>query len=303
MADTAFSTPKRMAASMQGNETSPDMALGPAAAKRPRCQIGSQAPRSLKQTSLFSLMRPLGPKGVEAESASLALDSEALASTWVPRLGSSWYSALLVELRRPSMKQLMAQVDELRARQRPAVFPPEPCTYRAFTATPLEAVRVVIVGQDPYHGRGEAMGLSFSVPRGVAVPPSLQNMLREANSWPAAHGDLTSWASQGVLLLNTCLTVFEGQPNSHKKYGWEKFTDAVISAVSRECKGVIFLLWGNEAKVKARLVDTPRHTVLVAGHPSPLSYERHFKGCNHFQKVNTLLEKSGSSPIMWRLPP
>merc|ERR1719350_991180 len=147
------------------------------------------------------------------------------------------------------------------------------------------------------------MGLAFSVPRGLPVPPSLRNMLKETGTGLSCHGDLTSWAQQGVLLLNTVLTVAEGQANSHKGLGWERFTDAVIRAVSRERRGVIFLLWGQEAQSKAVNVDSSRHVVLKAGHPSPLSYEKHFKGCGHFAQVNALLEKRGEAPIGWVLPP
>ncbi|CAE8634185.1 unnamed protein product [Polarella glacialis] len=145
------------------------------------------------------------------------------------------------------------------------------------------------------------MGLSFSVPRGVHVPPRVMNMLKEARAWPSPHGDLTSWTEQGVLLLNTVLTVLEGKPLSHKNLGWERFTDAAIRTLSRERTGVVFLLWG-EAKEKAKLVDTSRHTVLSAGHPSPLTYEKHFKGCNHFQKVNELFASRGEAEINWQLP-
>ncbi|CAK9006652.1 unnamed protein product [Durusdinium trenchii] len=163
-------------------------------------------------------------------------------------------------------------------------------------------VRVVIVGQDPYHGFGQANGLAFSVPSRIGIPPSLANMLKEAGAWPAFHGDLTSWAQQGVLLLNTVLTVAEGQPMSHKSLGWERLTDAAIRAVNREREDVIFLLWGKEAQAKARLVDEGRHVVLTAGHPSPLSYERYFKGCGHFHKVNELLSSRGEPQITWNLP-
>ncbi|CAJ1448335.1 unnamed protein product [Effrenium voratum] len=200
--------------------------------------------------------------------------------------------------RRPSLQKALQEVEEKRASQ--VVFPPPDLVFRAFLATPLDKVRVVIVGQDPYHGRGQAMGLSFSVPRGAAVPPSLQNMLREANAWPAPHGDLTSWTEQGVLLLNSVLSVAQGQPNSHKGLGWERLTDAAIRAINKERQDVIFLLWGKDAQSKASLVDGS-HVVLIAGHPSPYSYERHFKGCGHFQKVNELLTARGEAPIRWSL--
>lgn len=206
------------------------------------------------------------------------------------------------ELQRPSIEETIRAVDALRS-QGKVIYPPREAVFRAFTATSFDKVRVVIVGQDPYHGPGQAMGLSFSVPRGVRVPPSLQNMLKEAQVWPSKHGDLTSWTEQGVFLLNAVLTVTESAALSHKDLGWERFTDAAIRSLSKERTGVIFLLWGNEAKAKGKLVDTSRHKVLTAGHPSPLSYEKHFKGCKHFAKVNEILASRGEAPIVWELPP
>ncbi|CAJ1448334.1 unnamed protein product [Effrenium voratum] len=265
-------------------------------AKRPL--EGEAAPPSapkaarLKQATLGFARRPATPQGESSEDLSV------LQSHWLPRLGQGWLTALLSELRRPSLQKALQEVEEKRASQ--VVFPPPDLVFRAFLATPLDKVRVVIVGQDPYHGRGQAMGLSFSVPRGAAVPPSLQNMLREANAWPAPHGDLTSWTEQGVLLLNSVLSVAQGQPNSHKGLGWERLTDAAIRAINKERQDVIFLLWGKDAQSKASLVDGS-HVVLIAGHPSPYSYERHFKGCGHFQKVNELLTARGEAPIRWSL--
>ena len=179
------------------------------------------------------------------------------------------------------------------------VFPLKDEVFRAFLATPFEKVRLVIVGQDPYHGMGQANGLAFSVPREVPIPPSLMNIFTEAQV-AGAHGDLTKWTEQGILLLNSNLTVTEGQALSHGKFGWEKLTDAAIRAVSREHRDVIFLLWGKEASLKARFVDKGCHVVLTAGHPSPLSYEKHFKGCGHFQKVNELLSARGDVEINWQ---
>lgn len=198
------------------------------------------------------------------------------------------------------MQKTIEQVEEMRKVKR--IFPPVEDVFKAFRATPLEKVRVVIVGQDPYHGCGQANGLAFSVAPNVAVPPSLINMLKEANALPTTHGNLTHWTEQGVLLLNSVLTVVEGQPKSHKSLGWERLTDAAIRAVSKDLQNVIFLLWGRDAQAKAHLVDRERHVVLTAGHPSPLSYERHFKGCGHFQKVNQLLSSRGEKEIVWRLP-
>jgi uracil-DNA glycosylase len=239
----------------------------------------------------------------EAEAEQDACRHKAIREMFEPRLGAGWYAALEAELRRPTIETCLKEAAMAREKYGNTVFPPEEHVFRAFLETPLEKVRVVIVGQDPYHGRGQAMGLSFSVPRGVRVPPSLMNMLKEAGTWPSPHGDLTSWSQQGVLLLNSVLTVLEGKPLSHKSLGWERITDAAIRGLSRERKDVIFLLWGREAQAKAKLVDSSRHKVLSAGHPSPLSYERHFKGCNHFAKTNEILAARGETPINWALPP
>jgi len=260
---------------------------------------GQEGPESKPSSSLVETAEAAAARAQKQAEHDAA--TAATREAWLPRLGESWYKALEAELKRPSIEQTVREVEELRAKLRDVVFPPSEAVFRAFPATPLDQVKVVIVGQDPYHGRGQAMGLSFSVPKGRAVPPSLQNMLREAGMWPAPHGDLTSWTQQGVLLLNSVLTVLEGQANSHKNLGWERFTDAAIRAVSRERKGVIFLLWGRDAQNKAKLVDPSRHTVLTAGHPSPLSYEKHFKGCGHFKKVNEILVARGDSPIDWQI--
>jgi len=247
---------------------------------------------------------PSAPQAAgSAASAQESQDAALLRSNWLPLLGLGWFKALEAELRRPSFEKIIRDVQEQRAKHGSRVFPPEDKVFNAFVSTPLELVRVVIVGQDPYHGRGQAMGLSFSVPRGVRPPPSLMNMLKEARVWPSVHGDLTSWAQQGVFLLNSALSVLEGQPNSHKGLGWDRFTDAAIRALSREREGVVFLLWGRDAKEKAKLVDSSRHHVLTAGHPSPLSYEKHFKGCGHFDQTNKILAAKGLPEICWQLPP
>jgi uracil-DNA glycosylase len=176
--------------------------------------------------------------------------------------------------------------------------------FNAFEQTPFAAVKVVILGQDPYHNPGEAMGLSFSVPRGIRIPPSLLNIYKELQTdlgIPVAnHGDLSQWAKQGVLLLNAMLTVRAGQPASHQQIGWQDFTDAVIRKLSDEREGLIFMLWGNFAKTKKALIDTQKHHVLEAAHPSPLAKGAFF-GCKHFSKANVLLEQSGQSGIDWRV--
>jgi uracil-DNA glycosylase len=186
------------------------------------------------------------------------------------------------------------------------IYPPGSLIFNAFNLTPFDAVKVVILGQDPYHRPGEAMGLCFSVPRGVAVPPSLKNIYKELQSdfpgfAPPAHGDLTSWARQGVFLLNAMLTVEHGKASSHAGIGWQDFTDEVIATLSARREGLVFLLWGNFAKRKKALIDASKHHVLEAAHPSPLAGGAFF-GCKHFSKANALLEKQGSEPIDWRLP-
>jgi len=227
--------------------------------------------------------------------------------SWGERLGAGWARALEQTLAEPAFLQTLADVASERAAGTGPVYPPDADVFRAFAATPLDKVRVVVVGQDPYHGPGEAMGLSFSVPRGKKIPPSLRNMFKEiaANegkeaSAISAHGDLTAWSQQGVLLLNSVLTVREGQPNSHCKVGWQRFTDAALRAVSDHSDFTVFLLWGKFAADKAELIDAQKHAVLVSGHPSPLSFTRHFQGCDHFRKTNAILLENGRGPaIVW----
>lgn len=184
------------------------------------------------------------------------------------------------------------------------IFPPGGSIFAAFNRTPWEAVRVVLLGQDPYHRRGQAMGLSFSVPRGVRVPPSLVNIYKEIvtdiGGQVPSHGDLSHWADQGVLLLNAMLTVEEGRAGSHQKLGWQAFTDGVIQTISEQKEGVVFLLWGNFAKSKAVLIDQRKHHVLQAAHPSPLARGAFF-GSKHFSQTNALLEAQGSPPIQWQI--
>ena len=186
------------------------------------------------------------------------------------------------------------------------VFPPEQQVFSAFDATPFEQVKVVILGQDPYHGPDQAHGLCFSVLPGIKPPPSLANMYKElvqdieGFSIPD-HGYLMPWAEQGVLLLNTVLTVEQGQAHSHKHLGWEKFTDKVIDEINQYREGVVFLLWGAHAQKKGKNIDKTRHHVLHAPHPSPLSAHRGFFGCQHFSKTNTLLTSMGKSPINWQV--
>jgi len=184
------------------------------------------------------------------------------------------------------------------------VYPPRGMELRALELVPFDAVRVVVLGQDPYHGEGQAHGLSFSVPQGVRTPPSLRNIFKELDAEfggePRERGtDLTPWAKQGVLLLNAVLTVGKGKPGSHARLGWEELTDAIITALSERREGVVFMLWGNFARAKAALVDHERHMVLEAAHPSPFSAHRGFMGCGHFARANEHLRHLGGAPIVW----
>ena len=185
------------------------------------------------------------------------------------------------------------------------IYPPMYDIFNAFKLTDYNDVKIVILGQDPYHGEGEAHGLAFSVKPGVAIPPSLRNMYKELNTslglYIPNNGYLEKWARQGVLLLNTALTVRKDTPNSHRNVGWEIFTDKVIKLLNKRQKPVIFLLWGNNAKSKSMLIDRTKHVVLTSVHPSPLSASRGFFGCNHFKTANELLTKMGSSPVDWQI--
>ena len=222
------------------------------------------------------------------------------------RLEPSWKARIGDWLQRPEMRELSAFL-----RQRKAagarIYPPGPQIFAAFDATPFDAVKVVILGQDPYHGLGQAHGLCFSVLPGVPVPPSLANIFKELNAdlgiAPPDHGCLLPWARQGVLLLNAVLTVEEGRAGAHQGKGWEGFTDHAIETLAREREGLVFLLWGSYAQAKGKVIDTRRHRVLRAPHPSPLSAHRGFLGCGHFSATYQYLAQRGLSPIDWRLPP
>ncbi|WP_049622188.1 uracil-DNA glycosylase [Frateuria defendens] len=222
------------------------------------------------------------------------------------RLEPSWKARLGDYLQRPEMRALS---EFLRAEKRAGkvIYPPGPEIFAAFDHTPFEAVRVVILGQDPYHGPGQAHGLCFSVRPGVPPPPSLQNIFKEIERdlgiRPPDHGCLTPWADRGVLLLNAVLTVERGRAASHQGKGWEGFTDAAIDALNREREGLVFMLWGSYAQRKGQLIDRHRHCVLQSVHPSPLSAHRGFLGCGHFSAANRYLEDHGQAPIDWSLPP
>ena len=220
-------------------------------------------------------------------------------------LHDSWKQPLRSEFDQPYMAQLRAfLLAEKAAGKR--IFPRGSEWFRALDLTPLDAVRVVILGQDPYHGPGQAHGLCFSVRPDVRIPPSLQNIYKELRDdlgiAPARHGFLEHWARQGVLLLNSVLTVEQGLAASHQGRGWERFTDAVIRLVNDRPDPVAFLLWGSHAQKKAASVDGARHLVLKAAHPSPLSAYNGFFGCRHFSKVNSFLADKGLAPIDWALP-
>ena len=219
------------------------------------------------------------------------------------RIEQSWKEALQSEFDKPYFSELAARLHAEKAAGR-LIFPPGSQIFRAFDLCPLDKVKVVILGQDPYHRPGQAMGLSFSVPEGVTAPPSLKNIFKEIEDdlgiSMSGHTDLSGWEAQGVLLLNAVLTVRAGEPTSHGGIGWQTFTDAVIKTVSDRCDGVVFLLWGNYARSKAPLIDTSRHHILAAAHPSPLARGAFF-GCRHFSKTNAILSAEGKTPIDWRL--
>ncbi|MBQ7800677.1 MAG: uracil-DNA glycosylase [Oscillospiraceae bacterium] len=218
-------------------------------------------------------------------------------------LGNEWNEILKDEFEKDYYKKLRAFLkSEYSSRH---IFPDMYDIFNALRYTSYSDVKAVILGQDPYHGAGQAHGLCFSVKKGVTPPPSLVNIYKELQSdlgiAPAAHGELTSWAKNGVLLLNTVLTVREASPNSHKGMGWEIFTDRVISALNEREKPIVFILWGANARAKSALITNPNHKILTAAHPSPLSAYNGFFGCKHFSKTNDFLVKNGMSPIDWRL--
>ncbi|MBO3761953.1 uracil-DNA glycosylase [Ciceribacter sp. L1K22] len=221
------------------------------------------------------------------------------------KLEESWKRELGGEFANPYMQQLRAFLVEEKAHGK-TIFPKGSEYFRALDLTPLEEVKVVILGQDPYHGAGQAHGLCFSVRPGIRIPPSLVNIYKELQSDlgipPARHGYLEHWARQGVLLLNSVLTVEEGRAAAHQGRGWERFTDAVIRLVNERCDNVVFMLWGSYAQKKASFVDRSRHLVLKAPHPSPLSAHNGFFGSAHFSKANAYLEQHGRAPVDWRLP-
>ncbi|OEY66895.1 uracil-DNA glycosylase [Marinobacter sp. X15-166B] len=220
--------------------------------------------------------------------------------------GNGWLEHLGGEFEQPYMHDLAAflRAEEDAGKE---IYPARPLLFNALNSTPLERVKVVILGQDPYHGPGQAHGLCFSVRADVPPPPSLVNIYKElqadVDATPPDHGCLQPWAEQGVLLLNSVLTVTRGQAGAHRRKGWETFTDRVVELINRRSEGVVFLLWGKYAHHKGRAIDRNRHQVLEGPHPSPLSAYRGFFGCQHFSRANAWLAQQGKPPVVWQLPP
>ena len=219
------------------------------------------------------------------------------------KIEQSWKTALAPEFEKPYFAELVRFLHSEKAAGK-KIYPPGSLIFKAFDLTPLPSVKVVILGQDPYHNPGQAMGLSFSVPDGVAAPPSLKNIFGEISAdlgiRMSGRPNLEPWARQGVLLLNAMLTVEARKAGSHRAIGWQQFTDAVINCISENCEGVVFLLWGAFARSKKDLIDVSRHYVLEAAHPSPLAGGAFF-GCRHFSKTNEILRRQGKEPIDWQL--
>ncbi len=218
------------------------------------------------------------------------------------KIDPSWYAVLQPQFEAPYFAELKQFL--VAERQLYTCYPPGSKIFNAFDSTPFDKVKVVILGQDPYHEPGQAMGLCFSVPQGIQVPPSLVNIIKEINDdlgtqIPSTSGDLSGWAQQGVLLLNATLTVREHAAGSHQHHGWEEFTDAAISALNEHRKGIVFLLWGSYAISKRKLINPLHHCILTAPHPSPLSAYRGFFGCRHFSRANAYLQSIGQTPIDW----
>ncbi|MEO0790081.1 MAG: uracil-DNA glycosylase [Bacteroidota bacterium] len=220
------------------------------------------------------------------------------------KIHPSWKAALKDEFKQPYFQALTQFIRSEKASGKP-VYPPGSLIFNAYDTTPLDKVKVVILGQDPYHNPGQAMGLSFSVPKGVRIPPSLRNMYQELQTSLGMgipqHGDLTHWAEQGVFLLNAMLTVVKNKPLSHAKSGWQNFTDATIRTISREREGVVFMLWGSFARKKKVLIEEEKHLILESAHPSPLSAHRGFFGNGHFKQANEYLSSRGLEPIDWKV--
>ncbi|XP_062237984.1 uracil DNA glycosylase a [Platichthys flesus] len=274
------------------------------ARKRKASALDSDSPSPPSSAAASPAQTPLSPAQQEriARNKRVALEKLASAHT-LPGFGESWREELSPEFGKAYFKQLMDFVSG--ERKRHTVFPPAEQVFAWTQTCDIRDVKVVILGQDPYHGPNQAHGLCFSVKQPVPPPPSLANIYKELISdiegfQHPGHGDLTGWAQQGVLLLNAVLTVKAHQANSHKDKGWETFTDAVVKWLSNNMEGLVFMLWGSYAHKKGAAINRKRHHVLQAVHPSPLSVHRGFFGCKHFSKANELLTKSGKSPIDWK---
>jgi len=217
---------------------------------------------------------------------------------------ASWKAVLKSEFNKPYFQQIVLHIKTEKS-QGKIIYPPGSLIFNAFNKTPFDKVKVVILGQDPYHGAGQAHGLCFSVPDGIPPPPSLVNIFKELQEDTGVgiprHGNLTRWAVQGVFLLNASLTVRAGEPMSHAKTGWSQFTDTIIKTISDQKKNVVFLLWGKFAQEKKVLIDESRHLILKAAHPSPLSAHAGFLGCRHFSKTNAFLMSKGMDPVDWKI--
>lgn len=220
------------------------------------------------------------------------------------QIEASWKELLASEFSQAYFQQIVQHLKTER-QQGKLIYPPGPFIFTAFNSTPVDQVKVVVLGQDPYHGPGQAHGLCFSVQRGVPPPPSLVNIFKELKAdiglETPTHGDLSAWARQGVFLLNASLTVRAAEPMSHAKIGWARFTDTVIQKLAQEQKNLVFLLWGKFAQEKAALIDANEHQILRAAHPSPLSAHNGFFGCRHFSKTNEYLIQTGRKPIDWSI--
>ncbi|PKI75375.1 hypothetical protein CRG98_004259 [Punica granatum] len=286
---TSSLTATATATAMATNATSSDLS----AAQRGRIELNKLLAKSKRNLKICSERVTLS-KGIPSPSLEELLVEE----TWLEALPDG-------ELRKPYALSLCEFLRAEIGSSPAAVYPPPQLIFNALNRTPFDRVKAVILGQDPYHGPGQAMGLSFSVPHGIKLPSSLANIFKELQQDVGcpipSHGNLEKWAVQGVLLLNAVLTVRSHQANSHAKKGWEQFTDAVIKTISEKKKGVVFLLWGNSAQGKLRLIDETKHHVLKAAHPSGLSANRGFFGCRHFSRTNQILQKMGVQPIDWQL--
>ncbi|XP_076952682.1 uracil-DNA glycosylase, mitochondrial-like [Bidens hawaiensis] len=241
-----------------------------------------------------------------AERVSNSTSGKGLGSLKLEELlvDETWLEAIPGEFDKPYAK-ILSEYVESEIQSSIPIYPPQHLIFNALNSTPFDQVKAVIIGQDPYHGPGQAMGLSFSVPQGIKIPSSLLNVYKELQqdlgcSIPS-HGNLERWAIQGVLLLNAVLTVRQHQANSHAKKGWEQFTDSVIETISKKKTGIVFLLWGNYAQAKSRLIDEKKHHILKAAHPSGLSAHRGFFGCRHFSRTNRILEDAKATPIDWQI--